>query len=318
LAGLDGVNDPEPAFFTGLSNLLTGLKQPVPGPYQCFNIEPTTLVQGAYVAHLNQDNVSWRTGVDWKITDTTLTYMNVTRGFKAGGFPALSGTGTSFAPVTQESVLSYEGGVKSQMFDRHLSVNFAAFYYSYEDKQLKSKVIDPIFGPIDALVNIPRSNIKGAELEIQAHPLKGLAVGVNATFLDAKIEEFTGVAVDGVYANFNDTRIPYTPAWQLAGNVNYQFPLSGSATGFVGSQVTRRTATNSSVGAPALFTIPAYTLLDVQAGAEFQGGRYRVMLWGKNIANEFYVTNVTSAVVDGVARFAGFPATFGVTFSARY
>jgi outer membrane receptor protein involved in Fe transport len=51
---------------------------------------------------------------------------------------------------------------------------------------------------------------------------------------------------------------------------------------------------------------------------DLDGGRYRVMLWGKNVTNEFYVTNVTSAVVDGVARYAGFPATYGVTFSARY
>jgi len=27
---LDGINDPEPAFFTGLSTLLTGVNQPVP------------------------------------------------------------------------------------------------------------------------------------------------------------------------------------------------------------------------------------------------------------------------------------------------
>jgi outer membrane receptor protein involved in Fe transport len=42
------------------------------------------------------------------------------------------------------------------------------------------------------------------------------------------------------------------------------------------------------------------------------------MLWGKNVTNEFYVTNVTSAVVDGVARFAGFPATFGATVSYHF
>jgi hypothetical protein len=36
------------------------------------------------------------------------------------------------------------------------------------------------------------------------------------------------------------------------------------------------------------------------------------------VTNEFYVTNVTSAVVDGVARFAGYPATFGVTVACHF
>jgi outer membrane receptor protein involved in Fe transport len=315
---LDGVNDPEPAFFTGLSTLLTGVSQPVPGPYQCFNLLPTTLLQGAYIAQLDQHNVSWRGGLDWKLSDSDLAYVNVTKGFKAGGFPTLSGTGTSFNPVTQESVLSYEGGVKLQIFDRRLSVNVAGFYYNYDNKQLKSKTIDPIFGPIDALVNIPKSTIKGAELELLVRPFKGLTMGAAVTYLDANIDDFTGVAIDGVTRNFAGSKIPYTPAWQLAGNANYQFPISARVTGFVGGQVTRRTQTNSSIGYPALYTIPTYTLLDLQGGVDLDGGRYRVMLWGKNVTNEFYVTNVTSAVVDGIARYAGFPATYGVTFSARY
>jgi len=85
------------------------------------------LLQGAYIAQLDQHNVSWRGGLDWKLSDSDLAYVNVTKGFKAGGFPTLSGTGTSFNPVTQESVLSYEGGVKLQIFDRRLSVNVAVF-----------------------------------------------------------------------------------------------------------------------------------------------------------------------------------------------
>jgi iron complex outermembrane receptor protein len=188
-ANLDGVNDPEPGFFTGLSEFLTGVIQPIPGPYQCFNLLPKTFLQGAYVAQLNQDNVSWRGGTDWHVSENTLAYFNITKGYKAGGFPTLSGTGTSFEPVTQESVLSYESGIKAQMFEKRLSVDLAAFYYDYKDKQLKSKTVDPVFGPIDALVNIPKSTIKGAELNVQARPMRGLTVGAAVTFLDAKIEQ---------------------------------------------------------------------------------------------------------------------------------
>jgi outer membrane receptor protein involved in Fe transport len=315
---LDGVNDPEPAFFTGLSELLTGVQQPIPGPRQCFNLLPDTLLQGAYIKSLNQHNLSWRAGADWKLTPTILAYFNVAKGYKAGGFPTLSGTGVSFEPVTQESVMSYEGGIKAQLFGRKLSINAAGFYYDYRNKQLKSKTIDPIFGPIDALVNIPKSSIKGAEVEIQAHPVHGLTIGGAATYLDGSIDKFTGVAVDGAFADFKGSRIPYTPKWQLAGNFNYEFPISDNAKMFLGGQLTHRSGTNSVLGYPVLFAIPAYSLLDLQGGVDFADGRYRVMVWGKNVTNEFYVTNVTSSVVDGVARYVGRPATYGITLSFKY
>ena len=41
------------------------------------------------------------------------------------------------------------------------------------------------------------------------------------------------------------------------------------------------------------------------------------MLWGKNITNEYYWTAVIPAS-DNVARFAGRPATYGITVAYTY
>jgi len=312
------VDDPQPRFFTNLSNLLTGANQSVPAPGQCFNIKPDTLLQGAYLDSLNEDNVSWRVGADWRVSSSTLAYFNLAKGYKAGGFPTLAGTGISFQPVTQESVMSYEGGIKTQLLDRRLSINLAAFYYDYKDKQLKSKAVDPVFGPIDALVNIPKSSIKGAEIELQARPFDGMAIGGAVTYLDATIDRFTGVAINGATGTFDGSRIPYTPKWQLSGNANYEFAVGANSKAFVGGQISHRTATSSAIGSPDFFTLPAYTIVDLQTGVDFDEGRYRVMIWGKNVTDEFYITNVASAVVDGISRYAGRPATYGATVSFHY
>jgi outer membrane receptor protein involved in Fe transport len=63
--------------------------------------------------------------------------------------------------------------------------------------------------------------------------------------------------------------------------------------------------------------LPGYTLVDAQGGVNFAQGRYRVMLWGKNITNRFYLTNVIH-YTDGIQRFMGMPATYGITVSYRY
>ena len=131
---------------------------------------------------LNQSNVSWRAGVDWKPSNNVLGYLNVAKGFKAGSFPALSGSlDLAYSPVTQESVLDVEGGFKLQLLDRKLSLNISAFYNDYLNKQVKSKLVDPLFGPLDALVNIPKSEIKGFEVEANARPVRGLSLGGSLT-----------------------------------------------------------------------------------------------------------------------------------------
>src|SRR3984893_2899593 len=170
------------------------------GPNQCAMIgTPPTYDIGRLDTHLNEHNVSWSGGMDWQATDTLLAYANISRGYKAGGFPTLPASYyLALAPVTQEKLTDYEAGFKAQFLGRRLLVNGAAFYYDYTDKQLKSRIIDPIFGVLTALVNIPKSTVRGAELEIHARPLTGLDIGAAATFLDSKIDRFTGVNQAGI------------------------------------------------------------------------------------------------------------------------
>jgi iron complex outermembrane recepter protein len=292
------------------------------GPNQCTLIGPPNgtppYATGQFVRDLNEHNVSWSAGVDWKPTDTILTYANVARGFKAGGFPTLPASYyAALAPVTQEKVTDYEAGIKAQFFGRRLLVDGAAFYYDYTDKQLKSRIIDPIFGVLTALVNIPKSTIRGAELDVHARPLAGLDVGVAGTYLDAKIDRFTGVNQIGQVANFAGSAVPYTPKVAVSGNVNYEHPLSDAWSGFLGAQVTYRTKTTAAIGSPSLYIMPSYSVVDLQAGVASQDGHWRAYLWGKNVFNRFYVNNVV-AQEDNVIRYTGLPLTYGIAISYRF
>ena len=63
--------------------------------------------------------------------------------------------------------------------------------------------------------------------------------------------------------------------------------------------------------------MPAYTTLDLQAGVSTPDDKWRVFLWGKNVTNRFYLTNVFQSE-DAIIRYTGMPATYGVTVSYRY
>ena len=43
------------------------------------------------------------------------------------------------------------------------------------------------------------------------------------------------------------------------------------------------------IGQP--FVIPSYTVVDARAGYEFGDGNYKIMVWGKNVFNKYYVIN---------------------------
>ncbi|WP_176593981.1 TonB-dependent receptor [Sphingobium sp. EM0848] len=310
---------PEPnnilAYFNILTNAVTGITYPA-GTCTIF---ASNFTLHEFQGELNQHNLSWRTGVDWKPSNNVLVYINVAKGYKAGSFPALSGSADlAFSPVTQESVLDVEGGVKLQLLDRKLSVNLAGFYNDYRDKQVKSKLLDPLFGKLDALVNIPKSEIKGFEAEVNARPIPGLTIGGAVTYLDTKLVEAAGLySLTGALGDFSGNPIPRASKWDVSGNFNYSFSVGATTKAFFGGQIIHRSHATSSIGNEPDFKLPAYTTIDVQGGLEFHDGKVRIMVWGKNIMNEFYLTNIYQ-YTDGIQRFTAKPATYGVTLGYKF
>lgn len=309
------------------------------GPYagQCYQINntPDTYngvapgASGRFTDTLKEDNFSWRVGLDYKPVDDVLLYANVAKGYKAGSYPTLSASLFSqYLPVVQESVQSYEAGFKATLLDRTLQLNGAAFYYDYTDKQLRSKLVDPNFGILDTLQNIPKSDVKGFEIEMSIRPTQGLVINNTFTYLDATIKEFTGINSGGISANFAGENVPYTPKYQFGSNIDYEFPLSDSLNGFLGTSLNFRSKTVATIGGeinPAgvtspvttVFGIDDYVLLDLRAGVAAADDSWRVSVWGKNVGNEYYWNNVVAAF-DTIQRYAGKPATYGVSVSFHY
>ena len=285
---------------------------------------------GIYKDKLNEDNISWRFGVDWKPQPDLLLYANIAKGYKAGSFPAVSATVfTAFLPVTQESVVSYEAGLKASLFNRAINVSAAGYYYDYGQKQIRSKRLAPPFGILDVLQNIPKSDVKGFEVELSGKPAPGLSTSISFNYTDAQIKEFTGINAAGVVASFDGTRVPFTPKYQAAFIADYKTGLTSSIDGFIGGTVSYRsstvaiiggdfptpTITASSVGNP--FVIDKYTLVDLRAGIAAPDNTWRVSVYGKNVFNKYYWTNVVAAF-DTIGRYAGQPGTYGISLSYRY
>ncbi len=318
------------ALYQFLSDTLrTGAGLPIVNPAVsatggCYTIDNTglngaapTYLPGSFSGTLNENNLSWKAGLDWKPNRDTLVYLNVTKGYKAGSFPsAAAATTAQLQGVKQESVTSYEGGFKLTLLNGQLQANGAAFYYDYKDKQLRSKLLDPIFGVLDALANIPKSQVFGTELELVAHPTKGMTSYANFVYLDTKIKSFTGYSGAGVLGDFAGSPFPYAPKYQIGVGSDYDWALTDRLNMFVGTDLSYRSATTAIIGNAPGYEIEDYVILDVRAGIRDADDRWRFQVWGKNITNSYYWTNVAS-YYDTVARYAGRPVTYGATLSFK-
>jgi iron complex outermembrane recepter protein len=332
LCAYDGGDGNVDALFTSIGRGFPGnANRPALTLDQCFTLLAENGNYGGppYRDTLKENNVSWRGGVDYKPANNTLLYVNVSKGYKAGSFPITpTGFERQFQPVTQESVLAYEGGFKIGLFDRKLQIDGAAFHYDYVNKQVIAEIIDPLFGALNALVNIPKSTVTGAELSLTWAPVEGLTIQPEFLYTDAKVTQYVGVSGTGQVANFAGSEIPFSPTWQLSTNIDYKVPLNTPWQPFVGSTVSYRSSTDSIVGGeqpyPLVlrgdqypFIIDGYALVDLRAGAQSADGKYRVSVWGKNVLNKLYAQNAYITYDDAV-RLAGRGSMWGITFGFKF
>lgn len=322
--GFDAGDGATNAFFTFLSGLLSGQAVPPLGVDDCFNMDENFRNGPPFRGSLKEHNTSWRFGFDYKPNANLLVYTNVAKGYKGGSFPVLgAATNAQYTPVTQESVLAYEAGLKASLSPR-LHANLALFHYDYDDKQLKSKSIDPIFGILDVLVNVPKTRLTGAELELMTVPVDGLSIQAALSYIDAEIDEYVGVNNAGTSSDFSGARVPYTPEFTARLNADYEWALTEGLLAFIGTSISTKSSTVAIVGGddvvidgrPDLYRLDSYTLLDLRAGVASADHKWRLTFFGRNVTDEFYTINA-STDSDAIVRYVGRPATWGLTLTYR-
>jgi outer membrane receptor protein involved in Fe transport len=303
--------------FNVLTTLFTGAPPTTPiAPGGCLTLSPT--FQPALVTdRLSQDNISWRGGLTYTFDNRAIVYANVSRGWKAGGFPTVPASSfTGFLPATQESLIAYEAGFKLPLVGRTVQLNGAGFYYDYRNKQVRGRILDPIFGLLERLINVPKSEVYGAEWALSWTPPGGFTGTVSGTWVKSRIIEFSGYNGAGAFASYAGSKMPFTPEWQVNAEAQYKWSLNDRWDAVVGASANYNSATNSTFGDPAILAINARTLVDLRAGVETEDGKLRLQLWGRNVFNKYYWNTTFQA--DTAWRMAGRPATYGISLGWRY
>ena len=273
---------------------------------------------------LNQHNFSWKVGLTYTLDNGGILYVNRSRGYKSGIFSVVSGSTTDQAsPAVQERLDAWEAGFKMPLLDRRVHLNGAFFHYQYQDKQLRARIVDPIFGLLEKIVNVPKSRVWGIEGAVVVQPTKGLNFSVSGTYVKSKVTDggagFYNQAA--TFGTFEGSRLPYTPEFSAVADLQYEWEVGSNLKASVGSTVTHNSSTNATFSSTALpanaFRLDSFTLVDVRASIGAQDDSWRVGIFGRNITNEYYKTSVFN---NGDQRFgyAARPVTYGVTLSTKF
>ena len=297
---------------------VVGIPSQPAAPGSCVTMDADFNTVPIVAKSLDENNVSWRAGLNWKPDSSLLVYGNVTKGYKAGSFTPLPALfAAQLTPVTQESVLAYEVGIKASPMPT-LQVTAAIYYDDYRNKQILGFETFPIFGPLPALQNIPKMSVKGAEFEATLRPLEGLRLKAGGEYVDSRVDDsFVSQDPYGNVINIEGEASPDTPKWQFVSDAEYEHVLTDRLSAFVGGDMSYRTSSFAAFGENSEFEIHGYPLVGLRTGIESADGKWRVQLWGRNVFDRYYLLNV-SRLVDSVAASTGMPATFGITIHARF
>lgn len=300
------------------------------GPGQCItylDVTSTIPNQGLVQTRFQEDNVSWRIGLNWKPTPDHLIYGNISRGYKSGDIPTVIAlTESQLQPVEQEELTAYEVGVKSTLLEGRLQANAAVFHYDYKNKQLQG-YISTFLGLAESTVNIPDSEVNGAEVELTALPIEGLTLRAGVGYTKTEVGDYVtfGANTSPIWpppAGFNVQPVvdvsgdPFNlaPKWQANFDGQYDWALANGLEAFVGASAAYASSTLPVLAAAEALRIESHTTLDLRAGVQSPDEGWRVMVWGRNVTNENYAIT-TFRSFENSGRYPALPATWGVTLS---
>lgn len=262
-------------------------------------------------------------------------YARAATGFRSGGFnsgdPVLSGT-TTLASFKGESLTSYEVGLKSELFDRKLRLNLAAYYNTYNNLAVSIPQANSGTGTFTTRVaNAGKVDYTGIEAEFQAVLTQNFSVDGSIGYVKTKYKEFlAGQPVTGTTpVNIASIVTPgYTSPFTANLALNGQFPLNwkdAKLTARIGfTHEDGKYAFNNAISAPfneAIKGDPRDTV-DVQIGIEkmpLAGTEADIRFWGKNITNQHsLVRGIDFGALGYAGGYFADPATYGVTFGVKF
>lgn len=244
------------------------------------------------------------------------TYVQWSRGYKSGGGNLPGGDGSILPMYLPETIDAFEFGLKSQLFDRMLTANFAAFYYKYDGLQLTDTIL-----PSTTVVQNSDARIYGLEADFRFQPSRAFTLVVSPSYLHARYKDFRPVnPITGLVADLDGEPLTRAPDWTVNASMSYKVPLGD---GFLSSLTFEANALyNSSTVLRQYNSGPvdrqsAYALLGGSVTLADRDEKTSLSVFVSNLTDRLYKQNVSNFGNGSIGTY-GEPRTWGVRLSRKF
>ncbi|WP_034158288.1 TonB-dependent receptor [Sphingomonas sp. ERG5] len=243
--------------------------------------------------------------IQYKPSPDIMAYATYARGYKS---PAIGTSRGVLRPVKQENVDSFEVGIKSQFFDRRLTLNLTGYVTNFSNFQANTFILQPNGDYLGLLGNAPKVEARGFEISTSLRATPDLTLSGNFTYNHSKYQGF----LVGCYANqpvnaapgpgcyrqgaslvndASDTDVILAPRVVYNLGANYEPRLTETLKLFSSVNWSHRASTLSVAGDPGT-RIPAYGLLNGTIGVGAIDGRLRLSVYGRNLLDTLFIARL--------------------------
>jgi len=271
-----------------------------------------------------------RVALDFELTDDVMLYASWTEGFKSGGYVGFaSNAAAAVIPYNPETVDSTEGGIKSRWFDNRLQLNASIFSMDFKEMQQRDTLQLPDGTSVGTIVNVGDAEISGIEAEFIAQVTKNLRFSGSFSVIDAEVVKTNQANPRTTILAGKD--LPRAPNETFNFSAEYLFPPDLTS-GEIGMRLDYRYVGDHffDLNENLAGFQPSYDLWNARIEYYAPDGRWNLAVWGRNLADEQYMSTAQSfrtprslagtGIENGFATVAymGEPRTFGVTLTVNY
>ena len=297
--------------------------------------------------NIDDDHFDWRFGVDFKATEDVLLYASAATGYRPPAYNPRPFTPEQAVAVGGEEATAYELGFKSELFDRTMRLNLAAFYTDYNKRivpiggtQCLPPLIDDPATPgaiqdsngnlcfaTTSLTNYEQlkdGEVSGAEVELEWRPVDGLTLSGIFGWTDWKSPDVDncdfnqdGQPDPGVVCN---DRPIYVPEFNWNVGASYAIPFANGSGLTPRVDVYGQSEICSSI-VSQLACSDSYTLVNARLQWDSPDKKWSVAAGGTNIGDEEYYLNIFDLTPFGqntVEGQPGRPAEWYVSFGRNF
>lgn len=232
------------------------------------------------------------------------------RGYRAGGAGLNQQRALAFE-YNPEYTWNYELALRSQWFDRQLTVNANAYYIDWRDQQVSVQLTPgSVFDT--QVVNAGRSRLYGFELELSGRPTRTLNLYAGLGYSNSKFLDFSVPAGSSLNQGAEGNSFAVAPNWTASGGATWQHP-SGM---FANLNANFRDAYYQSTTDQTVKDIAGRTQVNAKIG--WQGRHFGAFLTASNIFND---VKPTAFFTDSDGRVRGVlaaPRVLGLSFEGRF